>query len=71
VPSPEMRVPVQRVAARAADMTFLFVADFMFYIISRWECWSMYGGRSATESTFVTLSGESCHSRLGFFHGAT
>lgn len=38
VPSPEMRVPVQRVAARAADMTFLFVVDFTFYTISGWAC---------------------------------
>lgn len=30
VPSPEIRVPVQSVAARAADITLLFVADFMF-----------------------------------------
>lgn len=70
VPSPEMRVPVQSVAASAADMTFLFVADFMVYIVLLWKGCYPGGGKSAVGETLVALWSEGKRSRLGFVHRA-
>lgn len=71
VPSPEMRVPVQSVAARAADMTFLFVAGFMSYIVLLGRNWFIGGGKLATGETLVSLTGAERQPRPSFVRRAT